>query len=103
MSALTDILEGLLTVDVALVQRGLDALVEYHRDRVPDNPHAFEDILDHYTSAYLVLANYRDMALRVDSQYVPAGVYNIEWGPVELPNDTPDALRNLYENAVAVD
>ena len=42
------------------------------------------------------------MNVHVDKEYVPAEAYDVEWGPVGLPEDTPDALRNLYENADAV-
>ncbi|EMA07419.1 Imm49 family immunity protein [Haloferax denitrificans] len=92
--ALTDVLEGLLMDDAAPVQRGIDALSDFHRQRVPDELYASEDVLDHYTSAYLVLARHRGLDVTVENEYVPAEVYEIDWTPVELPEDTPSALRD---------
>ncbi|MFC6732362.1 Imm49 family immunity protein [Haladaptatus sp. DYSN1] len=101
--ALSDILDGLLADNATAAQRGLDALDQSHRVQVPDDPYASEDVLDHYTSAYLVLARHRGMDIRVENEYVPTAVYEIDWSPVELPTDTPNALRDLYETAAAIE
>ncbi|KTG26688.1 Imm49 family immunity protein [Haloferax profundi] len=96
--AFADALEGFLDHDEQLVQHALDSLTAYHED-VRGGGDGTKELFDHYTGAYLLLARHRGMNVRIDSEYVPAELYNIEWRSVELPEDTPDALRELYENA----
>ncbi|MBC9987687.1 hypothetical protein E4P24_15110 [Haloferax sp. AS1] len=96
--AFADALEGFLDHDEQLVQQALDSLTAYHED-VRGGGDGTTELLDHYTSAFLLLVRHRGMNVHIDSEYVPAAVYDIEWGSVELPEDTPDALRDLYENA----
>ncbi|KAB1190683.1 MULTISPECIES: immunity 49 family protein [Haloferax] len=99
--AFADALEGFIDHDEQLVQHALDSLTAYHED-VRGGGDATKELFDHYTGAYLLLARHRGMNVRIESEYVPAERHDIEWGSVELPEDTPDALRDLYENAVPV-
>ncbi|POG53697.1 hypothetical protein AUR65_018105 [Haloferax marisrubri] len=99
--AFADALEGFLDHDEQLVQQALDSLTAYHED-VRGGGDGTAELLDHYTCAYLILAHHRGMNVHVDNEYVPAELYDLEWGSVELPEDTPDALRDLYENAAPI-
>lgn len=93
-------LNGLIDDDTQLVQNGVDSMAAYHRRYHTGD--GFKDIVDHRTCSYLVFAHHRGVNVHVDNEYVPAEIYDIEWGSVELPKDTPDALWDLYENADAV-
>lgn len=78
------LINGIRENDVQHVKSGLNALKEYHEEYSigAGTKHFTEEAVDIYSCTYIVLARTRGLDIRVDSDYVPEGVYDEEHYPL---------------------